>query len=258
MRIASGLFAALLLLASATSAAADTDAEQAGDRVVEAILSVPHDAILEQGFASDNATFMVSNTGNAVAFVIGCQNSCSQMTASVRAAGLPELTQTAGRSHRIIIAIPTAYAHSLSNFEITTAATCGASRGCIRHWALLAQGAALSLEQRGLPSRVSDAEWNAAQPASPGVQWQTLPSAEDMKFYYPLREWRTAATGVARLQCLMTTSQGVRCRAGEASSPAFAEAALKLSTVLRLRDTNASGQSMLNRQINVPIRFQPN
>lgn len=258
------LIAAIMALAIAGPAAADDDAyDQAGDRLTEGLFQVTYDSIAEGQTVrgGSNSPFMVANPGNAIAFVAGCEQRCTSMSITVRAAGLPPLRgrATADWQGLLVLRIPQQYQRALSNYEVDYDIGCPREDGCTFRWVLVGNGPPPSLEQRGLPRRITDAEWNAAAPPVEGaaLNWTTLPTGEDLRFFYPVQKWRDGAQGMARLQCLLADGGRLRCRAARGGDATFADAALKLSPILRLAETDSTGASVRGRRIIVPIRFQP-
>ncbi|WP_395644954.1 hypothetical protein [Terricaulis sp.] len=258
--------AAVLAMALGASgpAAADDDAyNQAGDRLTEGLFQVTYDNVVEGQTirGGTNSPFMVANPGNVVAFIAGCEQRCTRMQITLRAAGLPPLRSESTTQWQglLILQVPQSYQRALSNYEIDYDIGCPRSDGCTMRWVAVSRGAAPSLEQRGLPRRITEAEWNAATPpvAGASLQWTTLPTSEDLRFFYPVQQWRNGAEGSARLQCLLVDGGRLRCRAATGASPGFADAALKLSPILRVSETDSTGASIRGRQIVVPIRFQP-
>lgn len=254
-----------MALAASGPAAADDDAyNEAGDRLTEGLFQVTYDGVVEGQTirGGSNAPFMVTNPGNVVAFVAGCERRCARMQLTVRVAGLPPLrTENAAQwQGLLVLRLPQNYQRALSNFEVDYDIGCPRSEGCTMRWVAVSSGPPPSLEQRGLPRRITEAEWRAASPPVQGasLQWQTLPTGEDLRFFYPVQQWRAGAQGTARLQCLLADGGRLRCRAPAGSTNAsFADAALKLSPILRVRETDSTGASIRGRQIIVPIRFQP-
>lgn len=245
---------AALMFASVAGA---NPVEETDDRLAEALLSTDFDGIAESSVA-EHATgqpFMVANPGNASAIVVGCERRCQGISVRLRVAGLPDVV---GRTDRqsIVVRIPSTHTRTLSNFELDVDVSCGGA-DCVRHWALTTRGSAPSLQARGLPRPVTDAEWTAAGEAVPlsQINWTSSPSAEDLRFFYPVRQWRAAQAGSARLQCLVARAGTLRCRAEGRSQ--FNEAAVRLATRLRAPANDASGQPLANRRIVVPIRFEP-
>lgn len=255
MRILAVLAASAALMFA--SAAAANPREETDDRLMEALLSTDFDGIAENVVAerSTGQPFMVTNPGNAGAVVVGCERRCQGIQVRIRVAGLPDVV---GRTDQqsIIVSIPTTHTRSLSNFELDIDVSCGGA-DCVRHWVLTTRGSAPSLQARGLPRPITDAEWRGAGEAVPlsQIAWTSTPSAEDLRFFYPVRQWREAQAGSARLQCLVGNRGVLRCRAEGRS--AFNDAAVKLATRLRAPANDASGQPLANRRIIVPIRFEP-
>jgi hypothetical protein len=255
MRVLALLAAGAALMFASTAAA--TPREEADDRFTEALLTVNYSRAVEGAIVegSSGAPIMLANPGNAAAVVVGCERRCATIQVTLRAAGMPDL---ALRSHsqRLILDIPAEYTRALSNFELDIDITCGAS-ACVHRWALLTRGVAQTMQSRGLPRPITEAEWTRAGQTVPlsQIAWQQTPTAEDMRFYYPVRQWRASQGGQARLQCLVADAGVLRCRTDGQS--AFNDAALRLSTRLRAPANDASGQPLLNRRVVVPIRFEP-
>ena len=123
--------------------------------------------------------------------------------------------------------------------------------------AMLTRGVAQTMQSRGLPRPITEAEWTRAGETVPlsQITWAQTPTADDMRFFYPVRQWRAQQGGQARLQCLVVEAGALRCRAEGQS--AFNDAALRLATRLRAPENDAAGQPLRNRRVVVPIRFQP-
>lgn len=245
---------AALMFATVASA---RPADEADDRLTEALLGIEFDGIAENttAEASSGAPFMVTNPGNASAIAVGCERSCQGIQITLRAVGLPDVVARTS-NQRLVLNIPSTHTRALSNFEVDIDVACGGAE-CVRRWALLTRGVPASLQARGLPRPVNDAEWGAAgeNVSLSQIAWQSTPTAEDLRFFYPVREWRTGQAGAARLQCLIADAGALRCRAEGQS--AFNDAALRLATRLRAPANDASGQPLANRRIVVPIRFEP-
>lgn len=254
---------ALALCVAGPAAADDNAYDQAGDRLTEGLFQVTYDSIAEGQTVrgGGNSPFMLANPGNAVAFVAGCEQRCTSMSITVRAAGLAPLRARASAEWPglLVLRIPQEYQRALSNYEVDYDIGCARAEGCTFRWVLVGNGPPATLEQRGLPRRVTEAEWNAAAPpvAGAALRWTTLPTGEDLRFFYPVQKWRDGAPGLARLQCLLADGGRLRCRVASGGDPSFGDAALKLSPILRLAETDSTGASVRGRQIIVPIRFQP-
>lgn len=259
MRIAT-VFAALaaLVLAPAASAA---PRDEVADRMAEALYDLTYNRVAEDALVtgSSRAPFMVANPGNAAYVVIGCENNCAYIQFTLRVAGqAPLVVRTSQQTPRSLVArIPSVYTRSLSNFEFTIDANCGTRPSCLHRWVLLTRGVAQSARQRGVPAAITDTEWNAAtgSVANSQIAWTSTPAAQDLRFYYPVQQWRAGQSGNARLQCLVGDRGALRCRPDGQS--AFNDAALKLATRFRAPANDASGQPLANRRIVLPIRFEP-
>lgn len=250
------ILAAGVALAFASTAAA-TPLEEAADRFAETLLSVNHNRLVEGATldGSSGPPFMVANPGNAAAIVVGCERRCTGIQVTLRAAGLADLALRTN-TQRLILDIPAEYTRSLSNFEIDIDVACAAN-SCVHRWGMLTRGVPQTMQSRGLPRAITEAEWTGAGESVPlsQIAWQQTPSANDMRFFYPVREWRAQQAGQARLQCLVGDAGVLRCRA-DGQSP-FNDSALRLATRLRAPANDASGQPLRNRRVVVPIRFEP-
>lgn len=255
MRI-SAVLAAGAALMFATAAGA-TPREEADDRLTEALLGVQFSGTSENVVTEDASgqPFMVTNPGNAGAVVVGCERRCQGIAITLRAAGLPDV-RARTNTQRLVLEIPATHVRSLSNYELDIDVECGGA-DCVRHWVMTLRGVPASAQSRGLPRPITEAEWNGAGETLPlsQITWQSTPTADDLRFFYPVREWRAGQAGEARLQCLIGDGGALRCRA--VGQSAFNDAALKLATRLRAPTADASGQSLANRRIVVPIRFEP-
>lgn len=255
MRVLALLAVGAALMFAGTAAASPR--EEADDRFTEALLTVNYSHAVEGavGEGGSGAPFMLANPGNAAAVVVGCERRCASIQVTLRVAGMPDLALRS-TNQRLILDIPAEYTRALSNFELDIDVACGGS-ACVRRWALLTRGVAQTMQSRGLPRPITDAEWTRAGETVPlsQIAWAQTPTADDMRFFYPVRQWRAQQAGQARLQCLVVQAGALRCRADGQS--AFNDAALRISTRLRAPENDASGQPLLNRRIVVPIRFQP-
>jgi periplasmic protein TonB len=83
------------------------------------------------------------------------------------------------------------------------------------------------------------------------------PNGDDLRFFYPMQAYANNRSGSAQLQCLVAADGALRCRArNEAPAGAgFGDAARRLSTMLRVEPTDATGQSTANRQVVIPVQF---
>lgn len=255
MRILAVLAAGAALM-FATSAAA-TPREEADDRLTEALFGTQFSGLAENVVAEDvsGQPFMVTNPGNAGAVVVGCELRCQGIQITLRAAGLPDVTART-REQRLVLEIPATHVRTLSNYELDIDVDCGGAN-CVRHWVLTRRGVPASSQSRGLPRPITEAEWNGAGETVPlsQITWQSTPTADDLRFFYPVAQWRASQAGEARLQCLIGNGGALRCRA--VGQSAFNDAAIKLATRLRAPANDASGQPLTNRRVVVPIRFQP-
>lgn len=258
MRILAVLAAsAALMFASAASA---SPTEEAGDRLAEALLSTEFEGVADSALAEGGtgAPFMVLNPGNVSAVAVGCESRCTGIRVTLRAAGLPPLAARANPEspHRLLMTVPAEYANALSNFELDVDVTCGGG-ACVRQWAVLTRGARRSAEQRGMPRLLTEREWDGAGETVPlsQITWQSMPTADDLRFFYPIPAWRANQGGDARLNCLIGADGALRCRA--AGAGAFSDAALKLATRLRAPTNDNAGQPLANRRVVVPFRFEP-
>jgi len=229
---------------------------EAMDRFTEGILMAPHDSIPASAVAEGSGQFMLPNSGNLTALVVGCEDDCLSLQVQVRAAGLAPISARApdGDAKLVVINLPEAYRNSLSNYEVTINVACAFGRDCVNRWGALARGMA----RTGAPA-LSAAEWDRAGETVPlsNVRWSQRPSAEDLRFYYPVHAWRASASGSADLQCIVANTGALRCRAARESAGGFGESARRLSTLLRVEPTGEDGASLIGRRIMVPIRFQP-
>lgn len=255
MRVLTVLAAGAALIFA--TAAAATPREEADDRLAEALLGIQFNGTSENVVTegASGQPFMVTNPGNASAVVVGCERRCQGIAITLRAAGLPDLRARTD-AQRLVLEIPATHARSLSNYELDIDVECGGAN-CVRHWVMTLRGVPASAQSRGLPRPITEAEWNGAGEIVPlsQITWQSTPTAEDLRFFYPVRQWRASEAGEARLQCLIGNGGALRCRA--VGQSAFNDAAVKLATRLRAPETDASGQPLLNRRIVVPIRFEP-
>lgn len=257
-------FAAIVAFGlSAAGAASANDAEEyVGDRFAEAMFRVDADAVIEGATARRNsgAPFIVANSGNAVVLIVACEDRCTSVGARLRVAGMPELRvrSTDRAPHLVVMEVPTAYTRTLSNFELNLEIGCRREAGCLHRWALMSRGPALSLAQLGLRAQPTPAELAQASEAA-SVHWTQRPGANDLRFYYPARAWRSNIAGSARLDCLIAAGGALRCRASgeQPGSQGFGDAALKLSTVLRVAERNEAGEPLVGQRVTVPIQFQP-
>jgi hypothetical protein len=256
--------AALCTLTIGPAAAAISAQDEAGDAFVAAALSTPYDRIVDGGLGrrTDGAPFMVANDGSAATFVIGCESACTRIHLVVRAAGLPELVAQSDREHphSLTFRVPANYSRSLSNFEVDIDLACNREDGCAVRWAMLASGGPRSATARGLPRPPSEAEWNAGVASSDttgDLQWLARPSGDDLRFFYPSRAWSLGREGSVRLQCLVVAGGALRCRAtGETPrTGGFGDAAVRMSTMFRVRETDSNGQPTRNRRVIIPIQF---
>ena len=240
--------------------------DSAGDAFFGALLSTPHDAVLTHGEfrGQGGRPFMIANPGTASAFVIGCEEACTSVRVELHAAALRPLVGESTPDHRrsVVLALPSQYARSLSNFEIRITLGCRREGGCNYDWALLGAGSYPTPAQRGMRAAPSDAEWNASAPAdgappAAALNWLARPTGDDLRFFYPVPAWNSNRSGSARLQCLALADGGLRCRVRD-ETPAgagFGEAALGLSTLLRIAAVDAAGQPTLNRRVEIPVQF---
>jgi hypothetical protein len=254
--------AALVVTIGTSGAAYATRAsEEAEDRFTEGLLSVEYGAVLAgaASAAPPAGPMLLDNPGNARAIVLGCEDACRSARVRLRVAGLPELVASGGEGTRrtVVMSIPRNYARSLSNLEVQIEVDCGNADACAHQWAVLASGSRVPATLRGQPRPITDAQWNAATDLRP--QWAARPTAEDMRFYYPVNSWRLSRAGSARLQCLVGANGALQCRVQEEvpSSQGFGDAALRLATLLRVSATDQNGQSTAGRRVTVPISFQP-
>jgi hypothetical protein len=253
--------AVAVLAFSASNSYAQGREEEAGDRFVEAALRVEHTDVIAAGTGQrqPSGAVLLANSGNATAIVLGCENGCQAPRVRLRVAGRPEIiaagTQASPRS--VILRVPLEYARSLSNLEIQFDLNCLDSAACNYQWALFGNGPEMSVQQRGIPAAITEAQWSGATDVRP--QWRQRPTADDLRFYYPVEAWRENRGGSARLQCLVGTGGALNCRVSQEdpSQGGFGEAALRLSTLLRANETDASGQSTVGKRVSVPIVFQP-
>lgn len=254
---------AAIMLTCAGSASASESSTQADDNYVGAYMTAGRPGVIERGVGTraNGAPFMLQNNGQAITFIIGCEARCSNIRLRVRAAGLSDfvINNRNDDSHSLTVTVPQAFSRSLSNFEVEIDTDCGGSDECASRWATASAGPPTSLTARGLQSAPTDAEWNAgASGADAGaLQWLARPDGESLRFFYPVNAWRQGRSGSARLQCLVTTSGALRCRASE-ESPAnagFGEAARRMSSIFRVAPTDANGQPTANRRVVVPVVF---
>jgi hypothetical protein len=232
--------------------------DEATDRMTEGVLSIPHDSIPASAIAVGSGQFMLPNSGNLIALVIGCEANCRGLRVQVRAAGLAPIEARAPEDNPTFVALhlPEAYRNSLSNFEVSITARCAFGEECANRWGALARGVA-----RLNAPPLSAAEWNGGGELVrlSNLRWRQRPTAEDLRFYYPVNAWRSSTSGSARLECIVVTGGALRCRAA-GESPAnggFGESARRLSTHLRVEETGEDGASLIGRRVVVPIRFQP-
>ena len=255
MRVLAFLAAGAALAFASTAAASPR--EEADDRFTEVLYTVNYSRAVEGAVVEggSGAPIMLANPGNAAAIVVGCERSCISVQVTLRVAGMPDLALRS-TNQRLILDIPAAYTRSLSNFELDIDVACGGS-ACVHRWAMLTRGVAQTMQSRGLPRPITEAEWTRAGETVPlsQITWAQTPTADDMRFFYPVRQWRAQQGGQARLQCLVVEAGALRCRAEGQS--AFNDAALRLATRLRAPENDAAGQPLRNRRVVVPIRFQP-
>jgi hypothetical protein len=258
-------FVALAFSAEAqgpNSSSVNSTDEQAGDRMAEILFMVPHDRIAEAGSSTalNDPRIIVANDGAQTTITAGCEVSCASIHVVLQAPGLPTISASSDRPDKLIFAVPAAYTHAISNYGFQLSFRCrNNALTCTHQWAVLKHGHGLTLRSRGLPAAPSDAEWRAAAAPSGHLQWAARPSGDDLPYFYPLRALRMGQAGSAQLHCLANASGVLRCRAVD-ETPAgagFGDAAVRMATLLRVQDTDASGQSVLNRQIVVPVRFEP-
>lgn len=251
------LIAALVALALApTSAMAGSD-DEAHYRFIEGASAIQFDALLAGGTTDrGTAQFMLANSGNLRAIVVGCDDVCRGIRIEIRAAGLaPIAMRSNSQTPRTgIFEVPDAYRRSFSNLEIDIIIDCPQERRCVYRWGALARGPAVT------PRHLSSGEWTRAGEAVTGgqIQWRQRPTAEDLRFYYPVDAWRTNLSGAATLECVVQAGGALVCRVSE-ETPArqgFGEAARRLSNLLRLETASADGASLVGRRIVVPIRFE--
>lgn len=252
------LFAALLALALAPSSAMAGSDDEANDRFIEGVSAIQFDALLAGGTTDrTTAQFMLANSGNLRAIVVGCDDTCRGIRLEIRAAGLTPLAMRSNSATpRVgIFEVPDAYRRSFSNLEIDIIIDCPQERRCTYRWGAMSRGPAVS------PRHLSSAEWTRATETVTGdeIQWRQRPTAEDLRFYYPVDAWRTNRSGAATLDCVVQAGGALVCRVRE-ETPArqgFGEAARRLSSLLRLDTESATGGSLVGRRIVVPIRFEP-
>lgn len=245
----------------ANSAGAPSADDQAGDRLAETLFAVPHDRVADAGGGQSNTDgrVIVSNDGSQATIVAGCEASCTSVRITLHAPGQADVSASGADHDKLIFTVPAAYTHSLANFGFDLVFRCGESVHCAHQWAVVRSGPGTSLRQRGLPAPPTTAEWNAAGAPPSHLAWVARPTAQDLPFFYPVRAMRANVSGSARLQCLAIETGALRCRTADESpsGAGFGEAALRLSSLLRVQETDASGQSVLNHQIVIPIRFEP-
>lgn len=261
MRIRALVLASIAAVSLAGAALAVSPRDSAGDYFIAALLSTPHSSVAVYGESRGRAgrPFMMPNNGAASAVVVGCEQDCDSVTVSLSAAGLPPISVRNAPSnvHVAVLNIPTAYAHSLSNFEVRIELGCSRPEGCYYRWALLDNGSVAPLAQRGMRPAPTDAEWNAAAPPAAALRWVSRPSGDDLRYFYPVQAWNNNRSGSAQLQCIVIADGALRCRAhGETPSGAgFGDAARRLSTLLRVEATDTAGQPTVNRQVVIPVQF---
>jgi hypothetical protein len=145
---------------------------------------------------------------------------------------------------------------SLSNFDVYFDVRCRRRSSCAYRWTLLSSEEAPTLEARGVVP-LTDAEWAAARIEPTQVGWRIVPDFDTLRLFYPPAPLRVSVSARVRLECLVLERGALRCRPvdGDKSNTDFAEAAVRLASILRVNETDAAGQSTAGRGVRVPIRF---
>jgi hypothetical protein len=261
MRIRILVLASMAAMSLAGAVWAQSARDTAGDYFVAAAMSTPHDSVLIAGESRGQAghAFLLPNNGAASAFVVGCEEACTGVQADLRAAGLGPISasSSSANTHVAVLHIPSNYARTLSNLEVRIVLSCPRPQGCYYRWALLGAGPVPTLAQRGMRAAPTDQEWAAAAPPAGALHWVSRPNGDDLRFFYPMQAYANNRSGSAQLQCLVAADGALRCRArNEAPAGAgFGDAARRLSTMLRVEPTDATGQSTANRQVVIPVQF---
>lgn len=92
------------------------------------------------------------------------------------------------------------------------------------------------------------------------VQLLVKPSATDLSSVYPRTAARKRLAGEALVRCTVSDDRRLSdCRVVNEtpSGQGFGEAALRLATVIKLKETTRTGEPTAGRSFLFPLKFQP-
>lgn len=269
MRFKGAVWAAVVLVSTIGTALAQDlpldngleEARQRGHALKEAYLARGAE-MLDYGY--NDSVVTVRNRGSEAVVIVACEDRCTKLDAELRVEGLPLVRRQSERGEPRLLEFPVPADHiaAHSDWRMSMNARCrGGTGSCDAAWWVLALSPAPPLEQRGGPSVLTDAEWDAATDLPDGVQmtWAERFGPRHIHSLYPPGPLRRSVEGRVALRCVVIEGGLLRCRP-ESETPAgqgFAEAALRLSSFMRAEATDTAGQPVLGRRVNLPLRFLP-
>lgn len=255
-------FASVICAASAQDMPFDNGFTQATERAraLRDVYVARGAEVIDHGMLDDAVS--VHNRGAEAVFVVACEDHCTQLGLVLEAEGLSRVrARPDGDNPRVLeFRVPANFVASRSDWRVRFNVRCsGADDSCDSEWYLLALSPAPPLELRGGPQALTDAEWEAGVDLPEGVRlrWLQQPTLAQSMAFYPPGALRRNEEGTAVLACVVGDGGAVRCRP-ESETPVgsgFAEAAMRLSPLMRASLNDSAGQPAIGRRTRITLRF---